>query len=241
MSQVTILNYYDEALGIWVPFTNLLPNEDVPKRVVDMTSPADLRALGDGKYSIYQNTGSTNVPGGVGVGGLLEIESFYIDTISDKFYSFTFTRASSTSTNSTVWTTTCSSATAAPLEWKRVLGIDDLPTFTQSVLWSGTWYMSDIQTANLSQSVTSQKNGIILVWSRYSGGTSHNDSWNYMYVPKWHVQNFAGSGVGYQLSSGGGTGEIRKYVYIDNNSIAGHAMNDDSPNNGQVLRYVLGY
>lgn len=123
----------------------------------------------------------------------------------------------------------------------KVATENQLPDFSQPILWTGTYYMADGQVANLSQSVLSQKNGIALLWSSYAGGTANNYSFNWSFVPKKHVELFPGGGI-YMPMFNNSTGAIlRKYVYVSNTTITGNTMNDDPPNNGQVLRYVIGY
>lgn len=108
-------------------------------------------------------------------------------------------------------------------------------------LWSGVWFMHAGQQANLSELVSDQLNGIILVWSRYSGGTAHNDSWNYTYIPKAHTAFANGSGVSCMLSHGTASATSQKYIYVSDDKITGNNFNSTAPNNWSVLRRVLGY
>lgn len=120
------------------------------------------------------------------------------------------------------------------------------------VLWSGTYYMTDTHRITLSEAVSAQPNGIVLVWSLYSNGAAENAGFNYTFVPKQHITSFAGCGVscfltGYANSTG--TSAIGfKYVYVNNASIVGNANNSyagDSngltlASNKFVLRQVIG-
>lgn len=121
---------------------------------------------------------------------------------------------------------------------------------TQKVLWGGgAYHMNASQTISLSEAVSSQRNGIILVWSAYSNSTAYDDNWVYQYIPKQiislknsnpHIITMATDGFGYI-----GT----KKVYISDTAITGHVANSQSGegsglshNNGYwVLRYVIGY
>lgn len=120
------------------------------------------------------------------------------------------------------------------------------------VLWSGTYYMTDTHRITLSEAVSAQPNGIVLVWSLYSNGAAENAGFNYIFVPKQHITSFSGCGVscfltGYANSTG--TSAIGfKYVYVNNASIVGNANNSYSgesngltmASNKFVLRQVIG-
>lgn len=120
------------------------------------------------------------------------------------------------------------------------------------VLWSGTYYMTDTHRITLSESVSAQPNGIVLVWSLYSNGAAENAGFNYVFVPKQHITSQAGCGVscfltGYANSTG--TSALGfKYVYVNNASIVGNANNSYSGesngltlnSNKFVLRQVIG-
>ena len=120
------------------------------------------------------------------------------------------------------------------------------------VLWSGTYYMTDTHRITLSESVSAQPHGIVLVWSLYSNGAAENAGFNYIFVPKQHITSFAGCGVscfltGYANSTG--TSAIGfKYVYVNNASIVGNANNSYAgesngltmASNKFVLRQVIG-
>lgn len=107
-----------------------------------------------------------------------------------------------------------------------------------NILWSGQIYMSANQTASLTENVSDQLSGIVLVWSSYSDGSPDNSSWNTTFVPKNQVSYAAGAGVINNLM--GWKTPVWKYVYLYNNRITGHADNSVAPNNTQVLRYVIG-
>ena len=110
-----------------------------------------------------------------------------------------------------------------------------------NVLWTGAVYMNESQSVTYTggQTVLAQKSGIVLCWSAYEDGASSNYSWNYQFVPKWHVTTAAGTGVYTIMHRGAGT-TIQKYVYIGNTAISGNASNGTAPNNMMVLRAVIG-
>lgn len=118
------------------------------------------------------------------------------------------------------------------------------------VLWDGVYYMSANQTATLSQKVSEQPTGIVLVFSRYSSGTAQNYHFNHFFVHKAFVAAHPGVGSQFLMSTDGSLSVVAsKYVYIHDDSIAGNANNEESGtaasgitynNAGFVLRYVIG-
>lgn len=119
------------------------------------------------------------------------------------------------------------------------------------VLWSGTYYMTEGQTANLSQPISKQMTGIVLVFSRYdiANSTAMNEHFSYEFVPKQIVALQEGKGSIFNLGTSNGTYSGSKYLYISDTSIAGHANNGATGtgdngvkynNNRFVLRYVIG-
>lgn len=131
-------------------------------------------------------------------------------------------------------------------------GLDARAYGQNKVLWEGAYYMTDTHRITLSEAVSAQPNGIVLVWSLYSNGAAENAGFNYIFVPKQHITSFAGCGVscfltGYANSTG--TSAIGfKYVYVNNASIVGNANNSYAgasnaltlASNKFVLRQVIG-
>lgn len=121
---------------------------------------------------------------------------------------------------------------------------------SNKVLWSGTYYMTAGHTATLSEAVSKQANGIVLLFSRYSDGTAQNYHFQPHYVPKSQVSNHPGVGHSFLLTSDGTFNIMAcKYLYVNDTSIAGNAVNNTTgtgtsgikyTNNAYVLRYVIG-
>lgn len=117
----------------------------------------------------------------------------------------------------------------------------------QSVLWSGAMFMNANQTATLSENVSAQNNGIVLVWSAYSSGAK-DWNWNFTFVPKQWVSSNGGAGVTSHMSGSNFSDMASKYVYVSNNKVTGNAANENTgtangityANNKFVLRYVIG-
>lgn len=121
----------------------------------------------------------------------------------------------------------------------------------QKVLWGGDltsgMYMTAGHTANLTEPVSAQPNGIILVFSAYNGADDTNYSWQSFFVPKQLVA-LSTSGHTFNLGRGKFTYTGTKYLYISDTAITGHADNNLTgtsngityANNKFVLRYVIG-
>lgn len=122
---------------------------------------------------------------------------------------------------------------------------------TNRILWSspGNWMMNK-DTAGLSETVSSQPNGIFLVFSTFDGnsGTANDYGWQVFAIPKTMIPLTA-SGYQFTLTWGDFAYIGRKYLYIYDNKIVG---NDDNKNTGTrngitfdnarfVLRYVIGF
>ena len=121
----------------------------------------------------------------------------------------------------------------------------------QNVLWGDGMIrgmpMTSSHTANLSEAVSAQPNGIVLVFCVYNGNDDTNYSWQSFFVPKQLVA-LSTEGHTFTLSSGKFTYVGTKYLYINDTSIIGHADNILTgmsngiryTNDKFVLRYVIG-
>ena len=128
--------------------------------------------------------------------------------------------------------------------------IDGCQVAVNKVLWSGKIYMNDTQTATLTDAVSNQANGIMLVWGEYTNGEAVNANFNLCFIPKYFVSAHSGKGVCLPITSATMNVMASKYVYVADTSITGYATNDDvaaemacgvtsTPRNF-VLRYVIG-
>lgn len=119
------------------------------------------------------------------------------------------------------------------------------------VLWGPDYYfMSANQAINLSQKVSEQKNGIVLVWQAYSNNAPQPWDYNFTFIPKWQVITNSSRGVVCFLSNSHASYIGTKYVYLFDNKITGHNDNATgatkgnsgitTTNNHWVLTYVLG-
>lgn len=121
----------------------------------------------------------------------------------------------------------------------------------QKLLWGGDltsgMYMTAGHTINLTEAVSAQPNGIVLVFCAYNGADDTNYSWESFFVPKQLVA-LSTSGHTFVLGRGKFTYIGTKYLYIKDTSITGHDDNKLAgsnngityANNKFVLRYVIG-
>lgn len=122
------------------------------------------------------------------------------------------------------------------------------------VLWSGNgtdsggYYMTAGHTISLSEPVLAQPNGIVLVWCAYTDGKAQNYGFETHFVPKYYVKAHTGCGMDFPLFRQCFSKAGCKYLYINNDTITGHANNNATgtangityDNSHWVLRYVIG-
>ena len=116
------------------------------------------------------------------------------------------------------------------------------------MLWSGTWYMTADHRVTLSENVTAQMSGIVLVWSRYENGAASDNNFQFQFIPKAFINQFKGYGCSYVLAANKFGAVATKYLYINDAYITGHTDNNATGtvngitfnNAGFVMRYVIG-
>jgi hypothetical protein len=117
------------------------------------------------------------------------------------------------------------------------------------VLWSGTWYMTTAHIADLSEKISEQMNGIVIVFSRIGDGVAQNDNFASFFVPKTIVAKHPGLGMNFFMSHSSFEYCGAKYLYINDQQIKGHANNNlvgtgavgiKFENNRFIMRYVIG-
>lgn len=136
----------------------------------------------------------------------------------------------------------CSYYLTSPAAFRNTLG------FTGPVLWSGGSYMSGSQSATLSQAISAQPNGIVIVWSAYESNAAQNYYFHCQYIPKTMVSRHGGCGYSTGLMKGMNNSTAWKYIYVsdtkitgaDNNTATGASGSITVYNNSYVMRYVIG-
>lgn len=112
------------------------------------------------------------------------------------------------------------------------------------ILWSHDgMFLNAAQSINLSEKLSAQKRGILLVLSRYESGASQDYGYCTYFVPK-ECLDFGPENPAFDIplikysSESIVTGA--KYIYVSDNRIDGAATNSTSPNSGWVFRYAIG-
>lgn len=117
------------------------------------------------------------------------------------------------------------------------------------VLWSGASHMNANQSINLSEAISEQTNGIVLVFSLYRNSAAEDVSINSFFVSKKQIELLEGCPHSFFMLVNAGFSIIgAKYLYINDSSISGHEGNTSSGansgitfnNSNYVLRYVIG-
>ena len=125
----------------------------------------------------------------------------------------------------------------------------DTTRFDGTILWSGGMYMEASHTVTLSEKVSKQRNGIVLVFSEYLDGTVSDTAFTCHFIPKEVVSLKSGCGHTFILSSFNLETVGIKYLYVKDDSISGHDNNVKTgtaasgivySNNKFVMRYVIG-
>ena len=136
--------------------------------------------------------------------------------------------------------------TTAEATYAKISDLD-----STNVLWgddmSSGMCMTAEHTANLSEAVSAQRHGIVLVFCAYNGIDDTNHSWQSFFVPKQLVA-LSTSGHTFTLSQEKFSYTGTKYLYIYDTYITGHSDNNLTgtnngityANNKFVLRYVIG-
>ena len=116
------------------------------------------------------------------------------------------------------------------------------------ILWTGGMYMTAGHTVNLSEKITDQLSGVVLVFSKYESGAVADNNFQFFFVPKTFINTFKGYGCNFVMAANRFGTVATKYLYINDAYITGHADNNLTGtangitfNNASfVLRYVIG-
>ena len=117
------------------------------------------------------------------------------------------------------------------------------------VLWTGASYMNANQSITLSEAISNQTNGIVLVFSLFRNNSAEDVSINSFFVSKKEVELLSGAPHSFFMLVDAGFSILgAKYLYINDSSISGHEGNTQTGtnsgitfnNSNYVLRYVIG-
>lgn len=226
-------------------------------RLPEIPADSDLNDyMATGSYAVYKNANAAtiaNIP--VARAGRLEVSSSTGEGIRESEWSYIRQRYIAYNIDNPIWErdiTRSDSNVWTYGEWYRT---SLTPTASakvyheQKVLWQGGMYMTETHTITLSEAVSKQANGIVLVFCKYADGAIQDNNFNHFFVPKWFVTNHKGYGNAFTMMDINFGQVCHKYLYINDEYISGHANNDLTgtgtsgityANNKYVLRYVLG-
>lgn len=136
-------------------------------------------------------------------------------------------------------------------EWGAWVCVSD---FLGKLLWDGSttanngYFMNENQTIALTEAISKQPHGIVLVFSYYTDGSGQDYNFQSFFISKVFVALKNGKGHQFPLANANYTAVGGKYLYISDTQIKGNAHNETSgTNNGVsfdnkkfVLRYVIG-
>jgi hypothetical protein len=116
------------------------------------------------------------------------------------------------------------------------------------MLWTGSARMTDTETITLSEAVSQQQGGIVLVFTRYVSGSAVDYYFSCHFFPKQILTAVSSAGTTFTMTTNKMEAISAEYLKIADTTITGAAENDDSGtmngvtfNNSQfALRYVIG-
>lgn len=119
--------------------------------------------------------------------------------------------------------------------------------YSGTLLWSGNYYMTADHVANLSEPISKQRSGVVLVFARYVAGEEPY-AWSSFFVPKYAVAGYNSSGHSFIMAHNSFTVVATKYLYIRDKSITGNENNNRAgtangitfDNAAFTLKYVIG-
>lgn len=127
---------------------------------------------------------------------------------------------------------------------------DEGKYYPNKVLWSGAIYPVANIDYNLSEPISKQKHGIILVFQAFVDGVANDYDINEFFVSKKSVELLPGKGHSFFLVNSTGVKVATKYIYIHDTKIVGNDVNKNGStkrdsgittiNNYWVLTKVLG-
>lgn len=134
------------------------------------------------------------------------------------------------------------------LDTKTKLYINGRAYDENKVLWSGSNHMNGNDIVSLTEKISKQPAGVVLVFSLYQNGTTYDSGFSSHFVPKQVVINHTGWGHSFIMADDFFRVVAFKFLYVNDDSLAGNneniiagTENGITYNNlNFVLRYVLG-
>lgn len=129
-------------------------------------------------------------------------------------------------------------------EWKKQA--DDLLNNVEDTGYNVLWEGSEVMGKNtdgtaaritISKNLSECNNGWILVFK----DAGANSNYSYHYVPKNHTTNLGATAGMKFIMGGSGNAFCSKFVFISENTIKGHTVNETNGNDVVALCQVLSY
>ena len=127
---------------------------------------------------------------------------------------------------------------------------NDKVTFNRNnILWSGVDLVTASSTIELSEPISEQMFGIVVVFSEYIDNEAKDQTFHTRFIPKMFVSKYPGKAQCVQMSTSNLAFFGTKYLYISDNKITGHNNNQMTKtgdcgitctNSRFALRYVIG-
>lgn len=133
-------------------------------------------------------------------------------------------------------------------KWQEWIPVFKGSSGTGRILWSGGMYMTAGHKAELSEPISAQPQGVVLIFSRIVDGVVQDTNFHQFFISKAFVSQMNGYGHTFLMAANKFLTIASKYLYINNERITGHADNDATGtasgitynNKSFVLRYVIG-
>lgn len=120
--------------------------------------------------------------------------------------------------------------------------MDGRHLYEQTVLWEGCYYMTENHIIDLTETpISSQHNGIVLVFSAYSDSTAHDYNFCTFFLPKEFANSYPGCGVTIPLQTANYSYIGTKYLYFSDKKITGNANNDATGTGNSGIKYTNNY
>lgn len=120
-------------------------------------------------------------------------------------------------------------------------------SFKGTVLWDGStsqnggWNMNAAQTLTLSQPISEQPSGIVLVFQAYKDAMAQPNDFNTFFIPKRSVMDNGGKGRDFLCTTTRFGYVGLKYIYISDTTLTGHASNIETGTAASGITYTNGY
>lgn len=128
--------------------------------------------------------------------------------------------------------------------------INGIQVAANKILWQGAWYMTEAHTFTLTERISNQASGIVLVFSRFSNGAVVDGIFHSFFVPKELVNKQSSASYSFTMSTPNFSHICCKSLFINDTTVTGNSYNSTTgtstssgityDNSAFVLRFVIG-